>query len=172
MAPVDDTGYNPAAVRFPRTSPASRTMNKQNGVNKVVVGLLVLIALNVANADDVKILAADFRSLGTHRWSVNVTLKHGDTGWDHYADRWRVVDDEGNLLGDRVLFHPHVEEQPFTRGLDSVQIPEGTTTVRIEAHDKVHGWSRNPLLVDLSKAGDGRLRVEADQEEFPLNRKR
>jgi hypothetical protein len=147
-------------------------MNKQNGVNTVVVGLLVLIALNVANADDVKILAADFRSVGTHRWSVNVTLKHGDTGWDHYADRWRVVDDEGNLLGDRVLFHPHVEEQPFTRGLDSVQIPEGTTTVRIEAHDKVHGWSRNPLLVNLSKAGDGRLRVEADQEEFPLNRKR
>ena len=115
MAPVDGTGYNSAAVRFPRTSPASRTMNKKNGVNTLVVGLLVLIALDVSNADDVKILAADFRSLGSHRWSVNVTLKHGDTAWDHYADRWRVVDDEGNLLGDRVLFHPHVEEQRRAR---------------------------------------------------------
>lgn len=150
----------------------SRTMNKHKRVNTLVAGLLALTAPDVVTADDVKILAADFRSLDSHRWSVSVTLKHGDTGWDHYADRWRVVDDEGNVLGDRVLFHPHVEEQPFTRGLGSVQIPEGTTTVRIEAHDKVHGWSRNPLLVDLSKAGDGRLRVETDQEEFPLKRKR
>ena len=137
-------------------------MNKQNGVNRLVVGLLVLIALDVANADDVKILAADFRSLGSHRWSVNVTLKHGDTGWDHFADRWRVVDDEGNVLGDRVLFHPHIEEQPFTRGLGNAQIPEGTTTVRIEAHDKVHGWTPNRLKVDLSKATGGRVRVEAE----------
>ena len=151
----------------------SRTMNKQKRVKTLMVGLLVLTALDVANADDVKILAADFRSIGSNDWSVSVTLKHGDTGWDHYADRWRVVDDDGNVLGDGTLFHPHVEEQPFTRGLGSVRIPKGTTTVRIEAHDKVHGWSRNPLQVDLSKAGDGRLRVEADrQEASPLKRKR
>ena len=137
-------------------------MNKHKRVNTLVAGLLALTALDVANADDVEILAADFQSVGSNNWSVSVTLKHGDTGWDHYADNWRVVDDEVNVLGDRVLFHPHVAEQPFTRGLGSVQIPEGTTTVRIEAHGKAHGWSRNPLQVDLGKARDGQLRVEAD----------
>ena len=136
-------------------------MNRLNKANALAAGLLTLTVLNTAHADDVKILAADFHSSGGNRWSLNVTLKHGDTGWDHYADNWRVVDGKGNLLGDRVLYHPHVEEQPFTRGLGGVNMPEGITTVYIEAHDKVHGWTPNRLKVDLTKATGGRLRVEA-----------
>ena len=126
-------------------------MNRFNKANALAAGLLTLTVLNTADADDVKILAADFHSSGSNRWSLNVTLKHGDTGWDHYADNWRVVDGEGNMLGDRVLYHPHVEEQPFTRGLGGVKVPEGITTVYIEAHDKVHGWTPNRLKVDLTK---------------------
>ncbi|MEE8291672.1 MAG: hypothetical protein V3R80_09340 [Candidatus Tectomicrobia bacterium] len=136
-------------------------MNRLNKANALAAGLLTLTVLNTAHADDVKILAADFHSSGGNRWSLNVTLKHGDTGWDHYADNWRVVDGKGNLLGDRVLYHPHVEEQPFTRGLGGVKVSEGITTVYIEAHDKVHGWTPNRLKVDLTKATGGRLRVEA-----------
>ncbi len=136
-------------------------MNRLNKANALAAGLLTLTVLNTAHADDVKILAADFHSSGGNRWSLNVTLKHGDTGWDHYADNWRVVDGKGNLLGDRVLYHPHVEEQPFTRGLGGVNVPEDITTVYIEAHDKVHGWTPNRLKVDLTKATGGRLRVEA-----------
>ncbi len=136
-------------------------MNRLNKANALAAGLLTLTVLNTAHADEVKILAADFHSSGGNRWSLNVTLKHGDTGWDHYADNWRVVDGKGNLLGDRVLYHPHVEEQPFTRDLGGVNVPEGITTVYIEAHDKVHGWTPNRLKVDLTKATGGRLRVEA-----------
>ena len=130
-------------------------------MNVMVAILLALTAFNTAYADDVKILAANFYTSDGNRWSVNVTLKHGDTGWDHYADNWRVVDSEGNILGNRVLYHPHVDEQPFTRGLGSVKVPEGITTVYIEAHDKVHGWTPNRLKVDLNKATGGRLMVEA-----------
>ena len=137
-------------------------MNKFNKTNGMAAGLLVLTMLNRADADDVKILSAELHSSGGNRWLLNVTLKHGDTGWDHYADNWRVVDGEGNMLGDRVLFHPHVEEQPFTRGLGDVKVPEGITIVYIEAHDKVHGWTPNRLKVDLTKASGGRLRVEAE----------
>lgn len=136
-------------------------MNKLNKTNALAAGLLALTMLNTADADDVRIVGADLHSSGGNRWSLNVTLKHGDTGWDHYADNWRVVDVEGNMLGNRVLYHPHVEEQPFTRGLGDVKVPEGITTVYIEAHDKVHGWTPNRLKVDLSKATGGRLRVEA-----------
>lgn len=123
---------------------------------------MALTMLNTADAGDVNILAADFHSRGNNRWSVNVTLKHDDTGWDHYVDNWRIVDGEGNMLGDRVLYHPHVDEQPFTRGLGGVKFPESTTVVYIEAHDKVHGWTPNRLKVDLSKATGGRLRVDAE----------
>ncbi len=136
-------------------------MNKLNKTNALAAGLLALTMLNTADADDVRIVGADLHRSGGNRWSLNVTLKHGDTGWDHYADNWRVVDVEGNMLGNRVLYHPHVEEQPFTRGLGDVKVPEGITIVYIEAHDKVHGWTPNRLKVDLSKATGGRLRVEA-----------
>lgn len=74
-------------------------------------------------------------------WRFDVTIRHPDTGWDHYADGWRVLDMAGNELGLRVLYHPHVDEQPFTRSLSGVAIPEGTRQVRIQARDTLDGWS-------------------------------
>lgn len=47
--------------------------------------------------------------------TIHVTLSHPDTGWDHYANFWHVLDDKGNVLAERELVHPHVHEQPFTR---------------------------------------------------------
>jgi hypothetical protein len=79
----------------------------------------------------------------------HVTLKHGDTGWDHYADAWRVVSSDGKELGLRTLYHPHVDEQPFTRSLGNVKIPSQMDTVFVEAHDKVHGWSKQRYKVKL-----------------------
>ena len=74
-------------------------------------------------------------------WRFDVTLSHPDTGWDHYADGWRVLDMDGNELGMRVLYHPHVEEQPFTRSLSGVVIPAGLSEVQIEARCSVDGWT-------------------------------
>ena len=136
-------------------------MNKSKKTNTLAAAVLALSVVNTVEADDVRILAADFQSSGDNSWSVNVTLKHGDTGWDHYADNWRIVDGEDNIIGDRVLLHPHVNEQPFTRSLGGVKVPEGIVTVYIEAHDKVHGWNKERLTVDLDKAVSGHLRVEA-----------
>ena len=72
---------------------------------------------------------------------VSVTLSHPDTGWDHYADGWEVLDSDGNSLGVRVLLHPHVTEQPFSRSLSGVQIPQSATAVYIRARCNVDGWS-------------------------------
>ncbi|MEM6310263.1 MAG: hypothetical protein AAF754_09450 [Pseudomonadota bacterium] len=74
-------------------------------------------------------------------WRFDVTLSHADTGWDDYADGWRVLSVDGQELGLRVLYHPHVEEQPFTRSLGGVAIGADTTEVMIEARDNVGGWS-------------------------------
>jgi hypothetical protein len=92
-------------------------------------------------------------------WRVSVTLRHEDTGWDHYADAWRVVTQSGDVLGTRVLAHPHVEEQPFTRSLDGIVIPDNVSILRVEAHDKVHGWTREPVRVDLERARGDRYSV-------------
>jgi hypothetical protein len=127
----------------------------------VVIMLFTLV--NTTYAGDVQILAADFYNNGGQTWSVNITLKHDDTGWKHFADNWRIVDNKGNILGDRVLMHPHVSEQPFTRGLGNVKIPENIKTVYIEAHDKVHGWTEKKLQIDLDQATDGHLTVTAIQ---------
>lgn len=134
-------------------------LNKEKSF--LVVTLLAMMATNLS-AGEVEIVAADLHETSNGRWNVSVTLKHDDTGWEHYADNWQVVDESGKVLGDRVLFHPHVNEQPFTRSLGSVQIPEDTSVVYITAHDKKHGWTSNRLEVDLSKTKMGRLKVVAE----------
>ena len=110
----------------------------------------LLLALPVpVLADPAVIEDARAENTGTG-WRFDVTLSHGDTGWDDYADGWRVVAEDGTVLGTRVLHHPHVEEQPFTRSLSGVAIPEGTRRVRIEARTSVTGWDAAPFAVDLS----------------------
>ncbi|MFW2372307.1 MAG: hypothetical protein ACN4GM_04240 [Gammaproteobacteria bacterium] len=136
-------------------------MNKIISTGSIAICLFSISLLNSVHAGEVNILAAEFRTSGNNQWSVNVTLKHEDSGWDHYADNWRIVDSQGKLLGERVLYHPHVNEQPFTRSLNSVKLEKGISLIYIEAHDKMHGWTPHRLTVDLSKAIDGHLRVVA-----------
>ena len=72
-------------------------------------------------------------------WTFAVTVAHADEGWDHYADAFTIETPDGAELGRRVLHHPHVDEQPFTRALRGVTVPEGTWAVFVRAHDSVHG---------------------------------
>ncbi len=74
-------------------------------------------------------------------WSFDVTLSHKDTGWEDYANAWRVLDANGKELAVRKLAHPHVNEQPFTRSLSSIPIPADMTEVGIQASDTIGGWS-------------------------------
>ncbi|MBL1276907.1 MAG: hypothetical protein COB30_012555 [Ectothiorhodospiraceae bacterium] len=121
--------------------------------------LLVMSFMSSVNAGDVEIVNVSFESRGDN-WHVDVTLKHNDKGWDHYADAWRVVTEKGALLGKRTLHHPHEKEQPFTRSLRSVPVPKGVTVVFVEAHDKVHGWSKQRVRVDLRQAKGRRYEVK------------
>ncbi len=113
----------------------------------------------IVHAGEVEIVHARFRHSGAGTWSVDVTLRHADSGWEHYADAWRVVAGDGTVLGTRTLYHPHETEQPFTRSLGGVAIPASMTVVDVEAHDKVHGWSPRRVQVDLEKAEGERFEV-------------
>ena len=117
--------------------------------------LFMLFVTNMASAGQVTIKHADFEKQGAS-WTIAVTLQHADTGWDHYADGWRIVMEDGKVLGHRTMYHPHVNEQPFTRNLSGVVIPPEINIVFIEAHDKVHGWNPKRLEVNLQQdQGDG-----------------
>lgn len=75
------------------------------------------------------------------RYRVSATVASQETGWDKYADRWEVRDPAtGAVLGERILAHPHVDEQPFTRSLRDVAIPGSVASVEIAAHDSVLGF--------------------------------
>ena len=111
--------------------------------------LLLMLLASPAHAADPVIEDVTVTRTGTDTYRFSVTISHPDTGWDHYADGWRVLDMAGNELGLRVLFHPHVDEQPFTRSLNGVQLPAGTTQVQVQARDLPEGWNEGTTIVDL-----------------------
>lgn len=127
-----------------------------------ILSILLSLPSLPANADEVRITTAQFSHQSNNRWTIDVTLKHQDSGWKHFADNWRVVDSDRTVLGNRILHHPHINEQPFTRSLTNIVIPPKTKTIYIEARDNVHGWSINRLKIDLSKARYGKLTVTAE----------
>lgn len=84
-------------------------------------------------------------------YDIEATVKHADEGWEHYADRFDVLAPDGTVLAERILAHPHVEEQPFTRSVSGVIIPDGITEIRVRAHDKVHGLGGAEVTVNLDR---------------------
>ena len=135
-------------------------MNTTYLIKCIFYSLILCIFSSLTWAGDVTIRSASFERKEPGLWRVSVTLRHKDKGWKHYADRWRIVDENGVQLGIRVLQHPHVQEQPFTRSLTNVAIPEDTKIVYIEARDIKHGWTEKRLKVDLSKVVNGKLRAK------------
>ena len=103
-----------------------------------LAALTGLILATAANAGAPEVVGIEVEKVGGDSFRVSATLRHGDEGWDHYADGWVVLDEAGNVLGDRVLAHPHVDEQPFTRSL-TVTIPAGVERIRVRPRDSVHG---------------------------------
>jgi hypothetical protein len=112
-----------------------------------VAGPLLLAGGAGAGEADVTRAKAAREADGRYRFTV--TVRHDDTGWEHYADRWDVLGPGGEVLGTRVLLHPHVGEQPFTRSLGGVALPAGVGRVRVRARDSVHGYGGEERQVEL-----------------------
>ncbi len=114
-----------------------------------LVAALATAGLGAARAGEADVVGVQAVSEGSGNWRFHVTVAHGDTGWDHYADKWDVVAPDGAVLGTRVLLHPHEAEQPFTRSLGGVAIPANIAEVTLRAHDKEHGYGGKELVVEL-----------------------
>lgn len=133
---------------------------------KILAGLALLLLAGAGpvlqpaalSASPTEVVKVRFAKSGSE-WDVSVTLRHGDTGWDHYANLWVVETLDGKEIGRRVLFHPHEQEQPFTRS-QRIKVPAGTSKVRVRAGDKPHGMDSNTVVVDLTQKRGERFVVE------------
>ena len=118
-------------------------MNKSHGL------VLLITACLPAFAGDADVSDVNVSCNSDSICRFDVTLTHGDEGWKHYANRWEVLSPDGEILATRVLAHPHVNEQPFTRSLANVKIPRDLVEVVVRAHDLEHGYGGKEFVVKL-----------------------
>lgn len=119
-------------------------------MHRLALAIPIFLLASPAAAGPADMIAAEARRDGA-AWTFTATVRHADAGWEHYADAWRVVGPDGTVFGVRELLHPHVDEQPFTRALPGVEIPEGVATVTVEARDSVHGWGGAAVELSLPR---------------------
>lgn len=133
----------------------------------LAAGLLAAAGLappRAAWADVPEVLAIEVTAAGEEGderfYTFSVTIRHNDEGWKHYVTSFEVLDAaSGKLLGERILLHPHVEEQPFTREFYRLPVSKEVKRVIIRAHDKMqHGYSE-PVEADLPQGEEKTVRV-------------
>ena len=114
-----------------------------------VLVAIILFSFRASFAGEADVIKVDAARIGLNLYQFDVTVRHDDEGWNHYVDKWEVLAPDDRVLGTRILHHPHVREQPFTRSLSGVEIPEGIERVGIRAHDSVHEYGGKELTVEL-----------------------
>ena len=121
----------------------------------LLVGLALGVAASVVIAadrsdqkfPDVVSVKVTPRSAGVFDFDVTVSSPY-DTP-QRYADAIRVVAKPNVVLGERILFHDHADEQPFTRDLHGVKIPSSIRAVTVQARDKANGYGGRTVEVTL-----------------------
>lgn len=108
-------------------------------MRRLLLSLVVLLS-GAAWAGEADVIDVKVRRVSPGVYDFDVTVKSNDTGWSHYADAFEVLGPDGQVLGQRILFHPHETEQPFTRDLYGVRIPAGVTEVTVRARHKPRGY--------------------------------
>ncbi len=119
-------------------------------INKIVL-IVAILAASAAYAGEADVVDVKTKQTGENIFYFSVTVRHNDEGWDHYANKWEVIAPDGTVLGTRILYHPHVDEQPFTRSLSGANMPATIDTVTIRAHDSVHQSGGETVTVEVPR---------------------
>lgn len=114
--------------------------------------LLTIFFAAPAYADYADVVEADVKSESDSRYTFSVTVSHKDTGWDHYVDRWEILTMDDQVITGRVLRHPHMGQQSFTRPLHFVPLPDDISQVKIRAHCSRDGFGGKALEIQLPKS--------------------
>lgn len=97
-----------------------------------------------------EVVEAELESSGGGEYALSVTISSPYDSPERYADGWRVVDGEGEVLGRHELMHDHANEQPFTRTQTGLEIPEGVEEITVEARDSENGYGGETVTVPVS----------------------
>ncbi|WP_260295060.1 hypothetical protein [Sedimenticola hydrogenitrophicus] len=95
------------------------------------------------------VLSTKVRATSSGMFNFDVTISSPYDTPSRYADGFRVTTKDGEVLGERKLWHDHQSEQPFTRDLYSVKIPSNVKTVLVQARDQKYGYGRQIVEVGL-----------------------
>lgn len=95
------------------------------------------------------VVAAKVTARGADTFDFDATISSPYDTPERYANAFRVMGKDGKVFGERMLFHDHADEQPFTRDLYAVKIPAGVTVVVVQARDRKHGYGGKTVEVTL-----------------------
>ncbi len=115
-----------------------------------LIFLIFLLSSFATFAGEADVIAAKVEHSGGSFYRFTVTVQHDDEDWEHFAKAWEILDSDGNILGARVLLHPHINEQPFTRS-QSISLPENINQVTIRAYDLIHKFGGKELTLKIEK---------------------
>jgi hypothetical protein len=85
-------------------------------------------------------------------WTFNATVSSPYDSADRYADAWRIVGPDGTVYGTRELAHDHSSEQPFTRTIQAIEIPDDVQVITIEGRDQDNGWGGGTFELTLIRS--------------------
>jgi hypothetical protein len=119
-------------------------------MRNVLLSLLLLSTSVISLAGEADVLSAEVEHLNGDFYRFKVSVHHTDENWDHFAKAWEVLSPDGTKLGARILQHPHINEQPFTRSM-TITIPKQINKVNIRAYDLIHEFGGKELTIDINK---------------------
>ncbi len=122
-----------------------------NKMNKILIFLSLCLFLHLSTSyeGEADVIKVDAKKRNKDTYYFSVTVYHKDTGWKHYVNKWDIIGEDDTIFGSRILHHPHVNEQPFTRNLSGVVIPVRVKTVIIRAHDSVHKYGGKVITLEF-----------------------
>ena len=115
----------------------------------ILITVLLFTPVVFVWAGDADVVNVEIVKSSTDTFKFSVTVKHDDSGWKHYADKWDVKGPNEVILGTRTLYHPHVDEQPFTRSLTNVSVDPTVQEITVRAHCSVHGYGGKTMTVKV-----------------------
>jgi len=111
--------------------------------------MLVSLFHSTSLAGEADVIKVEVEKSSNNTYSFSVTILHKDTGWNHYVTKWEIIGENDTIIGTRILHHPDVNEQPFTRSLSGIVIPDHIKAVRIRAYDSIHKYGGKVITVEL-----------------------
>ena len=95
------------------------------------------------------VVAVQVRPHGSGRFDFDTTISSPYDTPQRYADAFRVMSSDGVVFGERILWHDHASEQPFTRDLYGVDIQAGVKRVIVQVRDLKYGYGGKTVTVTL-----------------------